>query len=73
MIRNLKAQKVEKEKEIEELQGDLDELNDEIKNVDSLEFIEKVAREELRMVKPREIIYVDINKKRDPFLEDKKN
>ena len=73
MMRNLKTQKVEKEKEVKELQGNLNELNDEIKNTDSLEFIEKVAREELKMVKPREIIYVDINKKKDPFLMDRKN
>lgn len=29
---------------------------------DDSKFIEKVAREELKMVKPNEIIYIDINK-----------
>ena len=35
----------------------------------TLEFIEKVAREELGMVKPREIIYIDVNKPRDPLFD----
>jgi cell division protein FtsL len=37
------------------------ELKVENKQVNSAEFIEKIAREKLNMVKPGEVIYVDIN------------
>ena len=37
-------------------------LNSELENSSSTDFIEKVAREDLGMVKPREVIYVDKNK-----------
>ncbi len=68
MMKKLEVEKTKNEKEIEVLQSKIKEINSEIKQSDSLEFIEKVAREELRMVKPREIIYVDKNKNKDPFL-----
>lgn len=67
-IGELKAQEVKKGKEVKKLEEEVNELDKEIKNSDSLEFIEKVAREELKMVKPREIIYVDKNNNKDPFL-----
>lgn len=50
------------EQEIEKLQREIEELKLEIDNSDSMEFIEKVAREEFGMVKPREVIYIDKNK-----------
>lgn len=68
MMKKLEREKSTKEEEIEILKSEIDGINNEIKNKDSLEFIEKVAREEFGMVKPREIIYVDKNKKRNPFL-----
>lgn len=67
-MKKLEREKSTKEEEIEILKSEIDGINNEIKNKDSLEFIEKVAREEFGMVKPREIIYVDKNKKRNPFL-----
>lgn len=73
MMKKLEAKKVEKEKELEVIQSEIKEIDSEIKKSDSLEFIEKVAREELRMVKPREIIYVDKNKNKDPFLKKNNN
>ncbi|WP_234978628.1 FtsB family cell division protein [Anaerosalibacter sp. Marseille-P3206] len=68
MMKELEAEKAKNEEEIEVLQMEIKELDSKIKSSDSLEFIEKVAREELKMVKPREIIYVDKNKNKDPFL-----
>lgn len=67
-ISELKAQEVKKGEEIKKLEEEVNELDKEIKNSDSLEFVEKAAREELKMVKPREIIYVDKNNNKDPFL-----
>lgn len=67
-MKKLEREKSTKEEEIEILKSEIDGINNEIKDKDSLEFIEKVAREEFGMVKPREIIYVDKNKKRNPFL-----
>lgn len=71
-ISGLKAQKRVKEEEILELEKEVNELNNEIKHSDSLEFVEKIAREELNMVKPKEVIYVDKNKNKNPFFKIRK-
>lgn len=73
MMKELEAERAKNQKEIEVLQTEIKELDSKIKNSDSLEFVEKVAREELRMVKPREIIYVDKDKNKDPFLNKNSN
>lgn len=61
--RKLEAKRDIYSKEILFLEEDIEELEEEIENSDSLKFIEKIAREELGMVKPREIIVIDKNKK----------
>ncbi len=58
--------------EIKALQEDIDEMNKEIEISDTLQFVEKIAREELGMVKPREIIYIDENKVRNSIFQLKK-
>ncbi len=67
IISQLKSEKQQKEKAKKELKAELNEIQNKIENVDSLKYIEKIAREELKMVKPNEIIYIDKSK------EDKKN
>ena len=67
MIKDLTSKKLEEEEEIAQLEKDIEELNEEIKNKDSLTFVEKIAREDLRMVRPREIIYIDKKKDKSPF------
>ncbi|WP_416197256.1 MAG: Cell division protein FtsB [Sporanaerobacter sp.] len=69
MLKSLNREKAEMESEVKTLNTEINEINKEIKNSDSLEFVEKVAREELKMVKPREIIYIDKSKNKDPFLK----
>ena|SRR5699024_518816 len=71
-IRALKTEKTIKEEEIVKLKKEVKELDKEIKDSDSLEFVEKVAREELNMVKPKEIIYVDQNKNKNLFFKTRK-
>lgn len=61
--RKLEAKRDIYSKEILVLEEEIEELEEEIENSDSLKFIEKIAREELGMVKPREIIVIDKNKK----------
>lgn len=57
--RNEKLRQItENESVINELNTSISELEEQIANSKSDEFIEKVAREDLGMVKPREIIYV---------------
>mgnify|MGYP001328481717 CR=1 FL=1 len=70
-MRELKKIKLKEEQEIARLEKEIEQLQEEIEKRGSLEFIEKVAREELNLVKPREIIYIDINKQKDnkPFKE----
>ena len=57
--RNEKLRQItENESVINELNTSISDLEEQIANSKSDEFIEKVAREDLGMVKPREIIYV---------------
>lgn len=52
------------------LENEIKALENEIENSETLEFVEKIAREELGMVKPKEIIVIDKNKeKEDPFTK----
>ena len=62
VIRDAKKRKLKEEQQIAKLEMEIDKLNKEIEEKDSLEFVEKVARDEYKMVKPREIIYIDKNK-----------
>ncbi len=47
---------------IQELQEQKEELDKRLGQSDDLDFVEKVAREKLKMVKPNEIIYIIQNK-----------
>ena len=49
-------------KELEQAKQVKEELLDTKKNISSLDFIEKIAREKLDMYLPNERVYVDINK-----------
>lgn len=61
----LSSKRIEKEREIKNLEREISELEEEIETSDSLSFVEKVARDELGMVKPREIIIIDESKKKE--------
>lgn len=54
---------------LKKLEREIADLEREIENSDSLQFVEKVAREELGMVKPREIVFIDKNKEKPLFIE----
>ena len=68
MMTNLQIKKEQLAKEVEILNKDIENLTEEIETSDSLQFVEKVARDELRMVKPREIMVIDTNKNKKSFL-----
>ena len=68
LMNGLKDKKLKTQVEIEDLERHIRDLTLEIENSDSLEFVEKVARNDLGMVKPREIIYIDKNKIKNPFV-----
>lgn len=72
LMNDLKGKRAETEAEIHKLETEIENLRYELENSDSLEFVERVARDELGMVKPREIIYVDVNKPRDTLLDNLK-
>ncbi len=44
------------------LQKDIQSLNDQIENSNTDEYIEKIAREHLKMVKKDEMIFIDLGK-----------
>ncbi|WP_425539543.1 FtsB family cell division protein [Microaceticoccus formicicus] len=51
-----------KKAELEEINNEIKILEEELTMVDEPEFIERIAREKLKMVSPKDIIYVDSNK-----------
>jgi cell division protein FtsL len=69
LMKDLNTKKSENLAKLEQLEKDIDALNKEIEKSGTLEFVEKVARDELGMVKPREIIYIDKNKSRNPLFD----
>lgn len=58
----LTKQEEEYKKKVKALKAEVARLEEEIKQGNTPEFIEKVAREQLKMVKPNEIIYIDMQK-----------
>ena len=69
IINKLGSEKNQKQQEITSLKNDIETLEEKIQYTDSLEYIEKIAREELKMVKPNEIIYIDKDKSSDKFIK----
>lgn len=59
-------QKSEIEKEVAELQQDVEKMNNEEA---LLELVEKIARNQYKMVKPNEIIYIDKNKNDNKLIQ----
>ncbi|MDO5028403.1 MAG: septum formation initiator family protein [Bacillota bacterium] len=53
---------LEKNQTFTDLSQAISELENEIANSDSLSFVEKIARDEYKMVKPKEIIFIDKDK-----------
>lgn len=72
MMKDLTQRKLIEEQEVAQIEKEIEELSEEIKNKESLIFVEKVAREDLRMVRPREIIYIDKSKDKNHFMNFKK-
>lgn len=68
LMNELEGKKMVLQKEIDVLEDEIEDLNTELEESDSLEFVEKVAREELGMVKPREIIVIDKEKIKNNFF-----
>lgn len=68
MMKELQGKKISLQNDISILEDEIEALNDEIENSDSLTFIEKVARDELGLVKPREIIVIDKSKIKNSFF-----
>lgn len=69
LMKNLQSKKNSLQSEINVLQKDINDLNYEIENSDSLQFVERIAREELGMLKPREIIYVNTKKLKNSIFD----
>lgn len=68
LMNELEGKRMVLQKEIDVLEDEIEDLNTELEDSDSLEFVEKVAREELGMVKPREIIVIDKEKIKNNFF-----
>ena len=62
VLSSYKEQEIEVANQIEEAKEYQEELNINKENANSLEYIEKVAREKLNMYYPNERIYVDSSK-----------
>lgn len=69
LMNALQVKKNDKILENKELEKEIRDLEKQIEDSQTLQFVEKVARDELGMIKPREIIFVDKNKNNNPFLK----
>lgn len=72
MMNELVERKTKEEQELSQLKNEIEQIEIDIENKDSLSFVEKVAREELKLVKPREIIYIDKNNDKSFFVNPNK-
>lgn len=62
-LAKLKVEEELNNETISELQLEIEDLEDKLKSSESIENIEKIAREKLQMVKPNEIVYIIQEKK----------
>lgn len=69
-INELEDKKVVQKAEIEELNSKIKSLEEEIASGGTLKFIERIARDEYGMVKPKEVIFIDKDKEQNPFKND---
>ena len=60
--KGLSVKELQVKEDIAILEEEIEELNIKIEKKGSIEFLENVAREELGMVKPNEIVYIDKGK-----------
>lgn len=67
MRRQLLAEKKEVVSEVQHLQKEIEDLKKQISKSGSLEFVERVAREEYGMIRRGEVIYVNINREIGPY------
>ncbi len=63
VIREYKKEIKSLNEQIKQEDENIKKVKSEIENYKTDEYIEKIAREKLKMVKPGEIIYIDINKR----------
>ncbi|HBB28205.1 MAG TPA: hypothetical protein DC000_02965 [Clostridiales bacterium] len=72
MIRNLDEQIAQKETQRDSVKKKAESLASDVASIDDqqvlLEVVERVARNEYKMVKPNEIIYIDKNKMNNKFI-----
>lgn len=57
-IQRYEEEKQSRMLELAKLEEDINKLNEEIEHAQDPEFIEKMAREKLKMVKPNETVYI---------------
>lgn len=63
-LTRLQKQKKQLEIEVEEKEKEIGRLKEELENSKTPEYIEKQAREQLKMVMPGERVYIDLERKR---------
>lgn len=68
-LRELKGQLSQKMKENEDIKKEIDELKYDIQNKDSLEFIEKVARNKLGMIKKEDLEFKKVKVVRGEIVQ----
>lgn len=62
-IRKYKSEIEDIKRQIQVEEKEIKGLEEDYKNYKKDEYVEKIAREKLKMVKPGEIIYIDVDKK----------
>lgn len=70
VMKDLTKQNEVADKELKKLKTEIKNLEIKIKKSDTIEYIEKISREELNMSKPRELIYKDKDKQDSSIKSD---
>lgn len=69
----LNQEQTDLQQQVIQLRKEIARLENAKKKADDPEYIEKVAREELKMVKPNEIIYIDTNRTKYMLQKEEKD
>lgn len=72
-LNQLKAEKANYESQMTSLNNEIEELKEDYEKKDSMEFVEKIAREKLGMVKSQEIVVIEDEEKEEKDKSNKSN
>ena len=62
IITNLKSERIETQQDIKTLKSEIKDLSNKIENKTDIVYIERIARDDLNMLRPDELMYGDVDR-----------